>query len=145
MKAQVGGGRVQPYEAAGTERVQPVGVWIDWRNDLRLPRLVVPLSDEDDMTIIPINRMASRAFKPTLALVLIAAALSPTDLVAQGQPVQNGPMVPVALWWIGAFLLGAALVYGIMRNRTRTRAEKDFTERATKDLQAQEARDEKRG
>ena len=97
------------------------------------------------MTIIPANRVVRRAFRPVLALVLIAAVLSPVDLVAQGLPVQNGPMVPVALWWIGAFLLGAALVYGIMRNRNRTRAEKDLTERATKDLQVQEAREEKRG
>ena len=97
------------------------------------------------MTIIPTNRAASRAFKPALALVLIATVLSPANLVAQGLPVQNGPTVPVALWWIGAFLLGAAVVYGIMRNRTRTRAEKDLTERATKDLYAEEAREEKRG
>lgn len=54
-------------------------------------------------------------------------------------------MLPVAIWWVGAFLLALALVYGIMRNGTRTRAEKELTERATKDLQAQEARDEKRG
>lgn len=93
------------------------------------------------MTIIPTKRMATLA----LALALIAAVLSPADLAAQGLPVQNGPMVPVALWWIGAFILGAALVYGIMRNRTRTRAEKNLTEQATKDLYAQEAREEKRG
>lgn len=93
------------------------------------------------MTIIPTKRMAA----PALALALIAAVLSPADLAAQGLPVQNGPMVPVALWWIGAFILGAALVYGIMRNRTRTRAEKNLTEQATKDLYAQEAREEKRG
>jgi hypothetical protein len=104
-----------------------------------------PLSEEDDMTIIPTNRTASRAFRLAPALVLIATVLSPADLVAQGLPVQNGPMVPIALWWIGAFLLGAALVYGIMRNKTRTRAEKDLTERATKDLYAEEARKEKRG
>jgi hypothetical protein len=104
-----------------------------------------PLSDEDAMTIIPTNRAASRAFKPALALVLVATVLSPANLVAQGLPVQNGPTVAVALWWIGAFLLGASVVYGIMRNRTRTRAEKDLTERATKDLYAEEAREEKRG
>ena len=97
------------------------------------------------MTIIPTNRTASRAFRPSLALVLIATVLSPANLVAQGLPVQNGPMVPIALWWIGAFLLGAALVYGVMRNRTKTSAEKDLTERATKDLYAEEAREEKRG
>ena len=95
------------------------------------------------MTIIPTKRMASLAFRPALALVLIAAVLSPADLAAQGLPVQNGPMVPVALWWVGACLLGLALAYGIMRNRTRTRAEKDLTERATKKLQAEEARQER--
>ena len=96
------------------------------------------------MSIIPANRKAGRALKAAIVLVL-AAVMSPDDLAAQGLPVQNGPMVPVALWWIGAFLLGLALIYGIMRNRSRSRAEKELTERATKDLQAQEARDEKRG
>lgn len=96
------------------------------------------------MSIIPANRSAGRAFKPAIALVLVAAFLSPAEVAAQGLPVQNGPMVPVALWWIGAFLLGLALVYGIMRNRTRTRAEKDLTERATKKLYAEEAQEERK-
>ena len=96
------------------------------------------------MTIIPSSFCSGRAFG-TIALALIGSVLSSADLVAQGLPVQNGPSVPIALWWIGAFLLGAAVVYGIMRNRTRTRAEKDLTERATKDLYAEEAREENRG
>ena len=96
------------------------------------------------MSIIPTNRRAGPAIKAAI-VPMLAAVMSPTDLAAQGLPVQNGPMVPVALWWIGALILGLALVYGIMRNRTRTRAEKELSERATKDLQAQEARDEKRG
>ena len=95
------------------------------------------------MSIIPINRKGGRAFKAAIVLGLVAAVLSPADLAAQGLPVQNGPMVPVALWWVGACLLGLALAYGIMRNRTRTRAEKDLTERATKKLQAEEARQER--
>ena len=53
-------------------------------------------------------------------------------------------MVPVALWWIGAFLLGLTMAYGIMRNRTRTRAEKDLTERATKKLYENEAQEERK-
>ena len=96
------------------------------------------------MSTIPTNRRAGRAAKPVIALALVAAVLSPADLAAQGLPVQNGPMVPVALWWIGALLLGVALAYGIMRNRNRTRAEKDLTERATKKLYAEEAREERR-
>ncbi|NOJ46031.1 cytochrome c-type biogenesis protein CcmH [Bradyrhizobium sp. WSM 1744] len=48
--------------------------------------------------------------------------------------------MPVALWFIGAAVLGLALAYGIMRNRRRTRAEKQITEEATKDLYAREKR-----
>jgi hypothetical protein len=28
-------------------------------------------------------------------------------------------MFPVALWWIGAFILGAAKIYGILKNRLK--------------------------
>lgn len=78
------------------------------------------------MTIIPTslcNRIGG-AFRSAIALLLVASVFSPTDLAAQGLPVQNGPMLPVALWWIGALILGLALAYGIFRNRSRTRAEK---------------------
>lgn len=97
------------------------------------------------MSITPTNRKAGHSLNRASVLALTGVVFSPTDLTAQGLPVQNGPMLPVAIWWVGAFLLALALVYGIMRNRTRTRAEKELTERATKDLQAQDARDEKRG
>lgn len=99
------------------------------------------------MTIIPTslcNRLAGGVFKTVLVLASIALVLSPVDLAAQGQPVQNGPMIPVALWWIGAFVLGLAMVYGIMRNRRRTRSDKELTERSTKQLYAEESRDERR-
>ena len=96
------------------------------------------------MSISLTNRRAGRALKPAIVMVLVAAVLSPLDLAAQGLPVQNGPMVPVALWWIGAFLLGLAMAYGIMRNRTRTREEKDLTDRATKKLYANEAQEERK-
>ena len=106
------GRRAQPVGAIEPEHLQPVAIG--------------RLLKEDDMTIIPIslcNRIAGGASKPAIALVSIASVLSPADLAAQGQPVQNGPMLPVALWWIGAFVLGLAIVYGIFRNRPRTRAE----------------------
>ena len=86
-----------------------------------------------------------RALKLAIASAQITAILSPAELAAQGLPVQNGPMFPVALWWVGTLLIGLALAYGIMRNRTRTRAEKDLTERATKKLYAEEAREERQG
>ena len=45
------------------------------------------------------------------------------------------------LWFIGAGVLGLVMAYGIMRNRTRTRTEKQITEQATKDLYAKEGKD----
>ena len=95
------------------------------------------------MTIIPISLSNGRGCG-AVALALIGSVMSSADLAAQGLPVQNGPMLPVALWWIGAFVLALAIAYGILRNRRRTRAEKELTERATKKLYAEEARDEER-
>jgi hypothetical protein len=84
------------------------------------------------------------AFRLAIGLNLIALVFFPADLAAQGQPVQNGPMLPLALWWGGACVLGLVIAYGILRNRTRTRAEKQLTEQGTKDLYAKEERDRKR-
>ena len=94
------------------------------------------------MTIIPSSFCSGRAFG-TIALALIGSVLSSADLVAQGLPVQNGPAVPIALWWIGAFVFALAIAYGILRNRSRTRSEA-LTEQATKNLYAEEAREEER-
>ena len=66
--------------------------------------------------------------------------LVPGELAAQGQPVETASHLPVALWFIGAAVLGLVLAYGIMRNRRRTRAEKQITEQATKERYAQESR-----
>jgi hypothetical protein len=41
----------------------------------------------------------------------------------------------------GAVVLGLVLTYGITRNRSRTRTEKQITEQATKDLYVREERD----
>jgi hypothetical protein len=49
-------------------------------------------------------------------------------------------MLPLALWWGGAAVLGLVIVYAIFRNRTRTRADKRVTEQATKSLYAEEER-----
>lgn len=61
---------------------------------------------------------------------------------AQGAPVETGSHAPVALLFIGAGILGLAIAYGILRNRSRTAAEKQLTDSATKDLYRQE--DQKR-
>jgi hypothetical protein len=58
--------------------------------------------------------------------------------MAQGLPVDTGSQIPVALWFVGAGILGLAIAYGVLRNRSRTRAEKQLTENATKDLYRQE-------
>jgi type VI protein secretion system component VasK len=48
----------------------------------------------------------------------------------------------ISLWWIGSFVIGLALAYGIWRTWSRTRADKQRTERATKELYAEEQRRE---
>ena len=57
------------------------------------------------MTFIPILLAKRRTvFAPRSSIIvsLAAVVLFPVDLAAQGQPVQNGPMLPLALWWGGA-------------------------------------------
>jgi hypothetical protein len=108
----------------------------------RFATVGLPQLKEEDMMFVPIGsckRMAAAA--STLAVPTLVALISfPADLAAQGQPVQNGPMFPLALWWAGAAVLGLVLAYGIWRNRGRTPAEKQITERATKNLYAEEER-----
>jgi Sec-independent protein translocase protein TatA len=46
--------------------------------------------------------------------------------------MDSGPSLWLILLTIGVIVLGAAAVYGIMRNRTRTVSEKLHTEAATR-------------
>jgi hypothetical protein len=69
--------------------------------------------------------------------------LLPASAAAQGLPVDTGSHLPVALWAIGTAILGLALAYGIMRNRTRTNLEKRVTEQATENLYAEENQKER--
>ena len=88
------------------------------------------------------ERSIPGVFKPAaIMLALLGCVLFPDDLAAQGLPTETGSHLPVALWFIGAAVLGLVLAYGIMRNRSRTRAEKHITEQATKNAYAQENRD----
>ena len=41
-------------------------------------------------------------------------------------------MLPLWTWFVGAFLLGLVLVYGMMRNRRRTTRDRIVTEAATR-------------
>jgi hypothetical protein len=54
----------------------------------------------------------------------------------------SGPGLWLILLTIGVIVLGAAAIYGIMRNRQRTPAEKITTEAATKREYQREDRDE---
>jgi hypothetical protein len=87
------------------------------------------------------RKIAGKTLVPAVILAVIAAVFFPVNLAAQGQPVANGPMLPLALWWGGACILGVVIVYAVLRNRSRTRAEKQLTEQATKNLYAEEERD----
>jgi len=87
------------------------------------------------------RKTASGTFLPAVMLTVMATIFFPGDLAAQGQPVANGPMLPLALWWGGACILGLVIAYAILRNRSRTRAEKALTEQATRNLYAEEERD----
>ena len=72
---------------------------------------------------------------------LFLLVLSSANLAAQGLPVETGSHVPVALWFVGAVVLAVAIIYGIMRNKRRTLAERQTTEQATRARYAAEERD----
>jgi uncharacterized integral membrane protein len=74
-------------------------------------------------------------------LALLVLSFLPKNLAAQGLPVETGSHVPVALLFAGAVVLGLVIAYGITRNRSRTRSEKQITEQATKDLYVREERE----
>ena len=46
--------------------------------------------------------------------------------------------LPVALMWIGSLILAAALIYGLMRMRSRTRGEKQAGEDVTRERYEEE-------
>jgi hypothetical protein len=97
--------------------------------------------------ISPLWRSAgqhARLFANEGLLTLSFLALWPADLAAQGLPVDTGSHIPVALWFVGAGLLGVVIAYGILHNRKRTRAERLRTEQATKDIYREEERDRAR-
>lgn len=71
--------------------------------------------------------------RATAILAALTASLLPSHAAAQGLPVDTGSHASVALLFVGAFVLGGVLFYGIMRNRRRSRSEKQLTEQATRD------------
>ena len=71
---------------------------------------------------------------------VLAALISLTQYTQAQAPAENGSKIPVALLFVGAFVLSLFMVYGIMQNRKRSRAEKQLTEQATRENYRQEAR-----
>ena len=88
-------------------------------------------------------RRISRVYAVGFALFVLLS--SGQDVFAQGLPVNTGSHIPVAIWFVGAGVLGLVMAYGILRTRNRTRAEKQVTEQATRQLYANEGREEARG
>jgi hypothetical protein len=64
----------------------------------------------------------------------LSCFFAPSKLAAHGLAVETGSHLPVALWFIGAVILGLPIATGIVRNTQRTRAEKQVTDQATKNL-----------
>lgn len=54
--------------------------------------------------------------------------------------MDTGSHIPVYLWFVGAGILALAIIYGIMRNRSRTQTEKNITDSATRELYRSEDR-----
>jgi hypothetical protein len=88
-----------------------------------------------------IFHILQRAMRATFILSPFAVALLTDKAAAQGLPAETGSHLPVALWFVGAGVLGLVLAYGIFRNRSRTHAEKQVTEQAAKNLYTEEERD----
>jgi hypothetical protein len=100
---------------------------------------------EDDVTFFQFasRKLSERNIIKLAGLLTLVVLLSPGDLAAQ-QTAEPKSMIPIALWWIGSLVLGLGLAYGIWRNRSRTRADKQRTEQGTNELYKKEQRSEDR-
>jgi hypothetical protein len=94
-------------------------------------------------SMLSIARTTGRAPKAKAILLALLAQVLTNDLAAQGLPTRTASHIPVALWFIGTGVLGVVMVYGILHNRKRTRAERQITEQGTKNVYAAEDRSER--
>jgi hypothetical protein len=81
---------------------------------------------------------------PFAGLFLCPNLVLSENAAAQGLPVYLGSPIPLAIWVAGTVVLGLVIMYGILRTRSRTSAEKKMTDQATNDLYAKEDRDARR-
>ena len=86
------------------------------------------------------KRMGLFAKFITYTSTMLAALVLLTQYAEAQAPAENGSQIPVALLFVGAFVLGLFMAYGILQNRKRTRAQKRLTEEATRENYRQEAR-----
>ena len=64
----------------------------------------------------------------------LSCFFAPSKLAAHGLEVETGSHLSVALWDIGAVILGLPMANDIVRNTHRTRAETQVTDQTTKNL-----------
>jgi hypothetical protein len=100
-----------------------------------------PLEESQKMlSKSPFRRRAHTfSMENAIFLTVIVQIVLWTDEV-WAQPVRTGSQIPVALWFIGAGVLGVVLAYAIVHNRKRSRSEKQVTEQGTKKVYAEEDR-----
>jgi hypothetical protein len=70
-----------------------------------------------------------------LVLGVIFYVFPPWEVASDGpDKLRHSQMayLPIALMWVGSFILATALIYGILRTRSRTRDEKRRGEEVTR-------------
>jgi Na+/proline symporter len=76
-----------------------------------------------------------------VALLTVIAFYDPLHLTSanpESRDPQGFATTPVWIWFIGAFVLGAVLAYGILQNRKRSRSDIARSDAATRRLCASE-------
>jgi len=70
----------------------------------------------------------------------VSLAMLTDAAMAQGQPVHNATPLQAWVLFIGTGMLGLAIMYGILKTRSRTVGEKRLRDEATKDVYRAEER-----
>ena len=89
------------------------------------------------------NRRGALVIVAPLVIAVVVAWMIYDPFRTLGRDVPFA-RTPVWLWVIGVGILGSVIAYGISRTRTRSPAEANLTEEATRDLYRREENDRKR-
>jgi hypothetical protein len=80
-----------------------------------------------------------------VAMLAIVFVVFPPWTVATDSPDKAGHIgmaqLPAAIWWVGSGILAAAIIYGILHNRYRSRADVERSEEGAR--QVYDAEDKK--